>query len=85
MRVEYADRDLAPEGCEDFSAFLQDLCNRQESQGYRLIAVLPGDHPEGHLLGAWLFFSEGQEESIMPLAMSAMLEQPLNERGMVPE
>ena len=67
MKVEYADRELAPNGGslpEDFAVYLEDICNARSVIGYHLVAVLPGALSDGHIGGAWLFFARRQEDSI---------------------
>jgi hypothetical protein len=81
VRVDYADREMAPNGGltpEDFSSYLEELCNRRVEEGYKLIAVTPASGPEGRTIGAWLFFAwnEEPESPAREFEVSAALEEP---------
>jgi hypothetical protein len=68
IKVDYAERELAPNGGnvpEDFGAYLEAICNARCSDGYRLVAVLPGAMSDGHVGGAWLFFWR-QDDDLFP-------------------
>ena len=68
IKVDYAERELAPNGGnlpEDFGSYLEAICTARYSDGYRLIAVLPGALSDGHVGGAWLFFSRQEEDELL--------------------
>jgi hypothetical protein len=78
MKVDYADRELAPNGGalpEDFAAYLQDVCSQRESDGYQLVAVLPSGG-NGNVSGAWLFFSEAAVSGDLRLNLEAAEVMP---------
>jgi hypothetical protein len=61
VKVDYADRELAPNGGfmpEDFAAYMESICKLREAEGYFLVSVLPGPVTDGEVRGAWLFFSD---------------------------
>jgi hypothetical protein len=82
MKVDYADRELAPEGGilpEHFASYLEELVNEREAEGYRLVAVLPGATNSGSLAGAWLFFaaeSADEPASRRSIGLGLAIEPP---------
>src|SRR5688500_7229024 len=81
IKVDYADREMAPNGGltpEDFGLYLEELANRRVEEGYRLIAVTPSVGAEGRTIGAWLFFAwnEEPEPPLTQFEVSAALEEP---------
>lgn len=65
IKVDYAERELAPNGGdlpEDFAAYMESICINRCADGYRLVSVLPGAVSDGHIGGAWLFFTRQDDD-----------------------